>query len=444
MTDSGGGAKSPKFELLVAGSPVDPVLAESVSLLRVQQHLEMADALEVRLANDDLSWSEADTLAEGVEVAVKLGYEGDDQLTQVFKGEVVRRDCEFPEHGGAVVTIVAYDRAHRLKRGRVSRTWVDMKDSDVVSELAGEAGLTADVEDTSVVHPWLFQNAQTNLSFIRERAALLDYVVDVDRENSKLSFKKAVDSSSVATLKWGVNLLGFNCRMTTDEQVSKVIVRGWDMMAKAKLEGTAQASDIRYLMGGADKGAALAEATYSAREVLYTDRPIFVAAEATALAQARLNKLAAGYSAGQAYCQGAPAIEAGAKVTFEAIGERAGGDHYVTGVLHHFEPGGGYSTTFDFVRSTERLAPGDEAPPPDALPPREQEESQAPGFVEITVRADGGVSLEGVSYEVEVPGQPTQSGTFDSTQTIRVEGINEPGQAKITFKPPEDLEAVGE
>lgn len=433
---------APKFELLVGGQPVDPVLAESVILLRTHLHLELADCLEIRLSNDDLGWSEADTLAEGKEVALKLGYEGEEELAQVFKGEIVRRDCEFPVQGPAVVTVVAFDKEHRLKRGRVSKAWLDMKDSDVVSEIAGAVGLTADVEDTQVVHPYLFQQAQTNLAFIRERAALLDCVVDVDRENSKVSFKKAVDSSSVMTLKWGENLLAFASRMTTDAQVSKVIVRGWDMMAKAAIEGTAEDGDIRYLMGGADTGAALAKKTYGAREVLYADRPLFVAAEATALAQARLNQLSAGYTEGQASCQGTTEIEAGVKVTFEAVGERAGGDHFVTRVLHHFEPGVGFSTHFDFIRSTERMTAGEDRPV-EEVPPREQEQQEQPGWVEITVRSETGESLEGVSYVVTLPNGQQQRGTFDATQTIRVEGIRDPGEAQIEFTPPEGLAELG-
>jgi len=355
---------TPKYELLVDGSAADPALLESILSIRVEQHLELADSIEVRLSNESLEWTEGDMLKEGVSLTVKLGHE-ETELTTVANAEVVRRDCDFPERGPSVVTVVAYDREHRLKRGIYNRVFTETKVSDVVSQMASDAGLTADVEDTQIQHPFIFQCAQSNLAFIREQAMLHGFVVDVDRENSKISFKPAdAGQGAVTTLKWGDNLLALSYRSSTDESVNKVVVRGWDLVAKKAVEASADKGKVNFALDAKDLGSELAKKVYGEREVLYVDVPVTSAAEAQAHADARINALAMRYCQGEASCQGTPEIDAGSVVAIEGCGERVSGSYFVFRTLHHLEPASGYTTHFDFLRAAERLEPQPQQLPP--------------------------------------------------------------------------------
>jgi Bacteriophage probable baseplate hub protein len=433
---------TPKFELLLEGSPVDAAVMESIIVIRARQHLNLADALEVRISNDDLSWTESDTFAEGKKLAVKFGYE-ETCLEQVVQGEIVRRECEFPVSGPAVVTVLAYDNEHQLKKGVHSRVFLDMKDSDIVSQLAGEAGLSATCDATSTKHRYVFQNAQTNLSLIRERAMLINYEVQIDQQNAKLFFRKAKTADGeVATLKWGDNLLSFNPRMTTDEQVSKVVVRGWDMVKKEKIEATADKGKVDYNLDGADEGIKLAEGAFKSREVLYTDRPMFEAGEADAMAAAYMNQRAMRFCEGKGSCQGDPKIVPGAKIKIEAVGERASGAYYVSETLHFFEPKFGYSTFFDFLKASEKTAGEPYEAPKDAPPPREPQDVEEEHWLEITVSDDSGGSLKDVEYTLTMPDGTTKTGKLDEKQKIRVEGIKDPADAKIKLKPPEEVQPL--
>lgn len=434
---------TPKFELLIDGAAADAAVVESIITIRVHQHLELADAIELRLSNDDFAWTDGETFREGTSLSVKLGYEeGGGKLVEVASGEVVRLDCEFPVRGPAVVTVVAYDKEHRLKRGVHNRTFVDMKDSEIAGKIAGEVGLSADVEDSGVKHRYVFQSMQTNLSFLRERAFLCGFVLDIDRANRRLSFKKPAEGQAVATLTWGANLLSFAPRMTTDEQVSKVTVRGWDMAQKKMIEGSATAKDARLRFDAQDKGAALAERAYGAREVLYSDRPFHEVAEGTAMAVARLNEHALRYVEGRASCQGEPKIEAGSVVRIEKTSARTDGDYYVVKVLHHFEPGVGYSTHFEIARSAERLAPAEREELPEPVPARSAEPTERPHWVAFEVVSETGESLEGTSWKVTLPGGKIEQGTLGPDQTIRLEGVRNPGDCKIELGVPDDLQPL--
>lgn len=437
---------TPKIELLIDGSPADAAIVESIMSVRVHQHLEFADAIEVKLSNDDLAWTDGEALTEGKKLAVKMGYM-ETEAVQVCAGEIVRRDCEFPTYGPSVVTVVALDREHRLKRGRLSRTFVDMKDSEIVAQIAGDAGLTADVEDSKVKHRYVFQCAQTNLSFIRERAMLLNYEVDVDRENKTISFKskckpsESFSEDAKGDLHWGENLLRFSPRISTEQQVSKVVVKGWSMEKKETIEGTASSTDIGYKMGGSGfaLGSKVATDHYGAREVLYEHRPMHEQAEADGMAKAFLNKLSMSYTEGEAVVMGDPSIEAGKSLSVSGVGIRAGGEFYVYKVLHHFESGVGFATHLNYLRSTQRSKVEPLEPLPEPVAAREEPEREEQHWVEFRVGSETGESLEGTSYKVTLPGGRIEQGTLGADQTIKIEGVRDPGEAQIEINQPDEM-----
>jgi uncharacterized protein len=436
-------AITPKFELSLEGSPVDIAVSEAVILIRVKQHLDLTDMIEVRLSNPDLAWTEANTFVEGKKISIKLGYE-ETALEHVAEGQIVRRECEFPMHGAAVLTLIALGKKFKMKAGAHTKAHVDKKDSEVVSEIAGELGLTADVEDSVVVHPYTMQVAKDHLKFIRERAARTGFEFRIDRANSKLVFKKAnTAAAAVATLKWGATLLEFRGRISTDAQVSKVTVRGWDQETKQHVTASALASDVAFGMGGAKTGAAIAEETFGAREVLFVDRPVAKANDATAMAKAIINNAASRYCEAEGCCQGDPKIYPGAIVEIQAVGNRFSGKYFVNSTLHYYEPKAGYSTHFGLNRASEGTPAAPAEPVAEAAPAQERELAEQPHWVEIKVYSESGDSLSGLSYKVTLPNGTVQTGTLDDTQVIRVENIRDAGDAKIEFTPPEDMEPVG-
>ena len=63
-----------------------------------------------------------------------------------------------------------------------------MTDSQIAKQIASEMGLQADVDSTSQKFDYVFQNNQSNLNFLKQRAKRIDYEVEV--AENKLIFKK--------------------------------------------------------------------------------------------------------------------------------------------------------------------------------------------------------------------------------------------------------------
>jgi phage protein D len=418
---------TPRFDLEVEGSAAPGDLVEAVISITVRRDLDLSDVIEIELSNKDLRFSEGDELAEGKKVSIKLGYVGGD-LVRVATGEVVRREFLFPERGPATVTVVAYDKRHALKRAQNVRAWKDVKDSDVVSELAQDAGFSADVDATETQHAYLFQAGITDMAFILERARRLGFSVRVDADGKTLSFKKVTPGGSSAELEWGHTLFSFRPRFTSSSQLNKVTVRGWDPKKKKSVVGEATKDDVG-TFGAPRLGAAVAEKVYGARTDLVPQFPVSDPNEAKEIAKAYLDSCAREYARADGACQGNTAIEPGGVVKIKGCGARASGDYSVHAVIHHYVPRG-FTTYFEVVRPGTHEAP----PPPTtakkAAPPP-QEQPDAPTWVEFELVQLGTAVVEGTKYTVTLPNGQTKEGTVDATRRIRVEGVNDPGQCRI-------------
>ena len=79
-------------------------------------------------------------------------------------------------------------------------------------QLAGEDGLSPDVEDTKDTHEWLCQNNQSNIDFIHELARRHGYEVDVTDHGMLHFAKPKSEAGKLLTLTWGENLKSFYAR----------------------------------------------------------------------------------------------------------------------------------------------------------------------------------------------------------------------------------------
>jgi len=99
-----------------------------------------------------------------------------------------------------------------------------VKDSDLARQIAQRHGLSADTDDSKVVHDYVIQNNLSRLRLLMERAAIAGFRVYVD--DKKLLFKKPkLGEPPTAKLVWRENIGRFVQEVNTFDQVSKVTAR---------------------------------------------------------------------------------------------------------------------------------------------------------------------------------------------------------------------------
>jgi len=343
----------PNFEVLINGTALDGLARGHVTRITVDHStelpsmftLEMVDSINL---NQVTTWIDDPNLFTiGNSVDVQLGYP--DKVETLMQGEITGVEPEF-RRGQTKLTVRGYDARHRLQRGRQTRTFVQQKDSDIASQIASEAGLTPQVEDSGTVHDYVLQPNQTDLDFLQERARLINYEVVV--ENKKLLFRPVNNAQSeLMTLSFADILLEFYPRLVTGGQVSEVTVRGWNPKEKKELVGRAKVGDEASTMGGESSGGAISEAAFDASVELISDQPVLSQAEADQIAKAKLNEMSLKLITGDGVCLGRTDLRSGTVIKIDGIGVRFSGQYYVTAAIHRFEPQRGYRTQFTVRRS---------------------------------------------------------------------------------------------
>ncbi len=354
MSNSSGAQKLvPEFRVQVNGSDLPSQAMLDLLAATVQEDVGAPGMFTLQLINWDMSqlkvtWSDDDLFAEGNAVEIQMGYV--DNLETVIVGEITGLEPEFQAGEVPRLTVRGYDRRHRLLRGRKTRSFTQVKDSDIASRIASDLGLTAAVEDTGVTLDYVLQHNQTDMEFLQDRARRIGYELVV--EDKMLYFQLHQNSESeVLTLARDVDLIEFYPRLTTLNQVGQVAVRGWSPKDKAQIVGQAGVGDEPTKMGGATTGPAAADNALGQASIASVDRPVFSQAEADQIALGRFNDIALAYINGEGVCIGRTDLRAGTVIKIEGVGQRFSGLYYVTSTTHSYLPAKGYRTAFTIRRN---------------------------------------------------------------------------------------------
>jgi phage protein D len=343
----------PTFKIFVNGSEAPPKLQTDVIEVSVHEDVGVPSMFVLRLKNWDMvqlkvTWVDDDLFRVGNEVEIQMGYV--DSLESLVIGEITSLEPEFCAGTPPTVTVRGYDRRHRLMRGRKTRSFTGVKDSDVASQIANDAGLTPNVVDTKVTLDYILQHNQTDLEFLQERVARIGYEVVV--EAKALYFRPRHNhESEVLTLAPSRALMEFYPRLSTLNQVGQVTVRGWNVKDKEAIVGQAKAGSENTVMGGSTSGPATVNSAFGNSETISVENPIFSQAEADQLAAGRLNEMALMYIVGEGVSAGRMELRAGSVLAFEGLGERFSGRYYVVSAAHSYTPQRGYRTAFTVRRN---------------------------------------------------------------------------------------------
>ncbi|HEY4180475.1 MAG TPA: phage late control D family protein [Kofleriaceae bacterium] len=334
----GGGnqAESPVIEILLKGTKIDEKHYQGYI---IETDVNQPDMAAIILTNQDDAYS-ASTEME-TEVEVKFGTAG----TTIFKGEVVGLEPIFKGGEKSRIVIRAMNKMHRLLRKRKSRTFVEKTDKEIIETCLGDAGLTLEfTHDSSITYKHVYQHNQTDLEFIRVRAARIgchvwceDQKVIVKQlktdDDAGVSYK--IDSSGEAT----GNVMSFNPRLSTAQVVKKVTVRGWNPETKELIVGDQSVETSRL----GSQNASEFSKTLGGEETFTVDHPIWSQDEAKVLAKARIKDLNMTFITGtlQAHSVDA-AVKVGKTVTIEANGndnnDPFNGKYYVQGITYRYQP----------------------------------------------------------------------------------------------------------
>ena len=135
------------FDVILNGSPMKATELAYVMHVTVDEDLGLPAMCVIEFGGADtlgktLPWVDDPRFDIGQSVEIKLGY--GNKMEKMFAGEITGLEPVFSRSRLPSLIVRAFNRLHRLTRGRKSRTFMKQKDSEIASKIAQDAGLTAD------------------------------------------------------------------------------------------------------------------------------------------------------------------------------------------------------------------------------------------------------------------------------------------------------------
>jgi len=332
----------------IDGQPNPPALMEDLLQVVVEESLHLPAAFTLVIQNDyqggsgDRPWQHQSLLKIGNRVRIGFTSSTSESFDfntskqgNLIDGEITAIETHFTDKTKAPIIVRGYDGSHRLYRGCHNRSFQNITDSDMVRKIASEVGVeTGTIDESGIPHDYVFQENQTNLEFLRERAARIGFELFV--QDGKLHFRKPKVDQELH-LKWLKDIDSFRVRVTSAEQVQAVEVRAWDYGEKRSIVSTVATDEIiTETQNGRGSNSSTAFNGKPAQPTLIVvDQPVFNPKEADAIAQARCNELGGQFVQADAKGEGDPALRPGRVVTLQDLGPHSG-RYYITETRHSY------------------------------------------------------------------------------------------------------------
>ena len=338
--------------VVVDGTEVDPKFRDALVEVRVRDTLALPDSAILRIGDPTGEIVDDALTAFGIgkDLEIKVSPPSDTAKVRIFKGQVVSLEPDFGKKGAEIV-IRGLDKAHTLQRERKVRTFQQVSASDIVKKVAGEAGLSADAQSTSVVHEFFQQSGETDWELIARLAR--DHGCRCSVDDGKLVFKNAETSEG----RDGRPEVAGDpdelpaARLRRPAGARTVNVR---RLGPQGQEGDhRQRGDAGPREPAPDSSAAPSAGFGSTHDAGRRPRAHHHRGGRRArheLAQRRAD----GYVEAEGVAVGNPEIRAGCKVKIEGVGRSFGGTYIVSSSTHLYRGGKGYTTSFVISGRSER------------------------------------------------------------------------------------------
>jgi uncharacterized protein involved in type VI secretion and phage assembly len=335
----------------IGGTALSEAMASLLELVVVDDHQHLPDMFAVTFhdpARDVISQLSVNI---GSTVTIKMTPPGGSPKT-LIKGEVTGFEAEYD--ATRLRTILrGYDLSHRLHRGRQTKTYKNVTDSDIARQVAQRASLqVGQIDSTSVTFDHVSQANQSDWDFLKARAREIGFEMGMD--DGKFYFRQPIQASGAPQagdyqnhsdplqLVFGDDLIEFRPRVTSAEQVSTVKVRGWDPVQKQAVIGSAPAGTVA--AGIRDRPSALAS-TFGGHTFTAVNRPLPQQPMVDGAAASIAEIISGAFAEADGVAIGNPDLKAGSTVSVGVVGDHFEGQYTLSGARHVFGENG-YRTHF--------------------------------------------------------------------------------------------------
>lgn len=343
--DSTTGIKVARPTILIDGKE-DLSLVGGLNYLLIIEKTDGLYHCEARFGNwgskdgsTDFLYFDRKILDFGKELQVKMASD------ELFKGRITALEATFPEALAPEIAVLAEDALQSLRMTRRTRTFEDVSDADIFRKIAGEYGLSADIDASGPAHKTVAQVNQSDLAFIRDRARGIDAEIWI--KDKTLSVKtRSKRGKDKLSLKYGSQVREFRVIADLANQRTSVVAAGWDVSSKQAVKHEAQDSVISSELGADTSGMSILKKTFGDRTESLVHRVPFNTQEAQSAAESFMKTIARQFVVGHGIAETDPKLRVGVFIEMDGLGKIFNGKYYVAEIAHIFDRVIGFRTEF--------------------------------------------------------------------------------------------------
>lgn len=350
----------PTFEIKIGPSPLKRGVVRDIIQVTYTDNLEQFDRFEITINNWDaekgaFKYSDQTLFDPGQKVEVWMGYYGKERLRRMLTGTIEELRPTFPASGQPTLAISGFNLLYDLRNVQQTDHYREMTDSQIAKRIAGRLGVEIETKELAneTEYEHLFQDNKFDIIFLLERARRIGYDLYVKEQESQngageqptLVFGPSTERAVAYELTYGQSLIQFTPTLSAADQVSEVIVRGWDTRKKKKIEKTANRRELKTKEVGSADGSSGIEQAFKQRKEIIVDKSVESEAEAKELAIETLQRIAKEQMTGSGSTVGLPDLRTGSVIEIGGVGTRFSGRYFVTSTTHTIGDSG-YTTQF--------------------------------------------------------------------------------------------------
>jgi Rhs element Vgr protein len=270
----------------------------------------------------------------GKKIEIKCGYQSD--TFTIFKGIIIKHSIKIRSGGNSMLVIECRDKAVKMTVGRKSKYFLQAKDSDIISQVAGDyKGINATAEVTKVTHKEVVQYDCTDWDFIVMRAEANGKFCFAD--DGKLDVKApGLSQAPVLSLLYGATILELDAEIDARFQLNNVTSKSWSYTDQQIVE--AEGANPNVILNGNLSSSDLAGVIGLDKYLLDHGGKV-EETELQAWSDALLLKRQLARVRGRVKCKGVHTVKPGTIIELNGVGERFNGKAFVSGVQHFIAAG---------------------------------------------------------------------------------------------------------
>lgn len=241
-------ARSGRQALVVSlGDGLEVQRATGLTSVTVDHRIGMVGIAELTLGGGDATWT---GLEPGRRVQIRVA--GSSGSPALFEGSITALRHQH-RRGQASLTVVASDALHRLAVHTRSRAFGDPDrgvkhtDSQIVEQVVSHLGLTARVDRSEALRPYVVQSNESDLTFVLRLAARNDWTLCAEGPSTVVCGRRRA-GAEVTVPRDGGGLIDLDYTWSPHAVPEQVAVSGWDYLSKRRTP--AHASQVEAVGGG--------------------------------------------------------------------------------------------------------------------------------------------------------------------------------------------------